>query len=123
MPANANLHLSLRGNSAGCRLSSADDTSLTCAGHNGAKTDIFQRSDIRKVVIPHRGRSALIGLGIGAAVGFIVGAASGDSCKPQDIICFSRGETGALGAVVFAPIGALVGALTDFSHSTIYRAP
>jgi hypothetical protein len=115
----ANLHISLVGRSSGCRFKIADDNSLTCAAAN----EVFQRSDIKKIIIPRRGRSALIGLAIGAGLGLIVGAADGDKCSNKDIICFSRGDLAAVGAVVFAPIGALVGALTDFAHTTVYRRP
>lgn len=61
-----------------------------------------------------KGRGALIGAGIGAGLGLFIGLASGDDqCGSGDfcILQFSAGEKAVLGAAVFAPLGALIGAL------------
>jgi hypothetical protein len=56
------------------------------------------------------GKGALIGLGVGAVSGAIVGAAGG-SCA-QDQICIApRGSEPLIGAVIFGGAGALLGAL------------
>ncbi len=51
----------------------------------------------------HRGRNTLIGVGIGAGVGVLGGAAVGEGCLSNSFICWSRGE--AMG------VGTLLGAL------------
>ena len=67
-----------------------------------------------------RGRGALIGLAVGAVGGFIWGAGSNpDGCQPSPgNPCwfgtepwFSDSESGAMGAVLFSGVGALVGAI------------
>jgi hypothetical protein len=120
---NANIHVFAKTGSVSCHFKSADDVSLICAAGDGAKVLAFQRADVRRITLPRRGWSALIGLGIGVGVGAILGAAAGESCTPQSFFCFSRGSLAALAAIPLGVIGAGVGALTDFDRKTIYRAP
>ncbi len=123
VPLNKSLHIAARGGGASCHFKVADDNSITCSGIDTSRLLTFQRADVRRITSPRRGWSALIGLGIGFGVGAILGAASGDSCTPQSIICFSRGSLAALFGVPLGVIGAGVGALTDFDRKTIYKAP
>lgn len=109
-----------------CRLQSVDAESLHCG--NGADLT-FQRSEIKSIKRPHRGRSTLAGFAIGVGVGAIVGAASGSSCTTQQrnsfLGCFAiitRGDTALIGATVFGLVGVPVGYFTDFTRSTVYKS-
>jgi hypothetical protein len=114
------INVSTRASHAGCKLKSVDADTLTCTH---GKDLVFQRTDIVSIKVPHRGRSSLVGLAIGAGVGAIVGraAAGGGSCNNFCII--SPGDVAAGGAIGFGAIGTIVGTLTDFTRSTIYKAP
>jgi hypothetical protein len=116
------LHVSATDHSVNCQFTSADDSSITCAG-TGTTVFTYQRTDVRRITSPRRGWSALIGLGIGVGAGAIVGAALGSSCTPQSFICFGRGSLAAVFAAPLGVIGAGIGALTDFDRRTVYKAP
>jgi uncharacterized protein YcfJ len=115
LPIGASIQVHARKSHANCNLKSVDADTLTCTR---GKDLIFQRIDILTTKIPRREHSALIGMAIGAGAGTIVGAASGrnGSFAPRDVSAIAFG-------VVGAPIGAAVGALTDFAKSTVYKAP
>jgi hypothetical protein len=59
--------------------------------------------------------NALNGAGIGAVTGvvagFALGYATGTDCGPHSFICFDRGDTGMMGAVVGAFFGTIGGAI------------
>jgi hypothetical protein len=117
LPPGASINVTAKASHTGCTLKSVDADSLTCTH---GKDIVFQRADILTITIPHRGRSALILGGIGAGIG--VGAVAGAS----DAIGFGGAAKGSvyaggagLGAVLFGAIGFF----TDFSHSTVYKAP
>ena len=118
----SSIHVKAQQNSATCRLKSADAESLTCTG---AKDLIFQRAEIRSVAVPHRGRSALIGLAIGGGVGAITGFAIGTGGNNNSFFGKNafRGDISAFFAAIGGVAGTGVGALTDFAHSTVYKAP
>jgi hypothetical protein len=88
-----------------------DDT-LTMTSGKGS--EMFNQQDVARVSVGkkgHRGRNALIGLGIGTGVGFGIGAA-------VDHVGSCRGGVGFgciglynPGKVVFTPVGALAGTL------------
>ena len=84
----------------------------------------IRHADVRRLEVSRRpgrhGRGALIGLAAGAVGGFIVGAATNsDGCQPSEYSpCwfgtdpwFSDSESGAMGAVFFAGLGAIFGAI------------
>ena len=109
---------------ANCTLTNVDADTLTCVQK---KYLTFQRADILKIEIPRRGRSALIGLGIGGGIGVVVGAASGCSSEEKNSAwgCFltpTRAQGAAIAGVVFGGIGAAIGAATDIGRSTVYTA-
>jgi len=52
-------------------------------------------------------RGALIGFAAGATVGVLIGYATGDD--PSGMVSFSAGEKAAILAVIFAPIGTVLG--------------
>ena len=70
------------------------------------------------VKIAHRVRSGAIALAIGAGVGVGVGAAIGE---PGSFI--PRGKAATAFGAAFGVIGFPIGYATDFSKSTVYRAP
>jgi hypothetical protein len=124
LPAGASINVKTRTRSASCKLKNVDPDTLTCTQK---KDIVFQRADILTIKIPRRGRSALIAGGIGAGVGAGVGAATGCSSTQQSSAwgCFltpTRSQGAAIGAVLFGAIGGTIGAATDFSRSTVYKA-
>ena len=127
LPVGASINVKARTSHASCTLKSVSADSLTCTH---GKDIVFQRADILTIKIPHRGRSALIGAAIGAGVGATVGAASGSSSCTQQagqflpcVNIFSRRDLAVIGTVAVGVIGAPIGALTDFTKSTVYKAP
>jgi hypothetical protein len=123
LPVGASINVKARKSHAGCKLKSVDADSLTCTR---GKDLVFQRTDIVSIKIPRRGRSALVGGGLGAGVGALIGAATGSSSCSGQAFCFnilSRGDLAAIGAVAVGFVGAVVGGATDFTRSTVYQAP
>ena len=127
LPAGASINVKARSSHLGCKLKSVDADSLTCTHR---KDVTFPRSDILNIRIAHRGRSTLVAAAVGGGVGAVIGAASIGGCSQQQkqsfLGCFqivNRGAgatlIGAIGAIVAAPIGYT----TDFTHSTVYKAP
>ena len=110
-----------------CNLKAVDAGTLTC-GPRGVlgnpKDVVFQQPEIKTIKIKRRGRSALIGAGIGGVAGAITGFAAatnngGGFFGPN----FLRGPATAGFAIGFGGIGAIIGVSTDFASSTIYKAP
>ena len=126
LPVGQSIVVKAKASHASCKLKSVDADSLTCTH---GKDLVFQRADIRTIKIPRRGRSTLIAAGIGIATGAIVGAASGSSCTQQAgqflpcVNIISRRDLAVIGTVAVGVIGAPIGALTDFTKSTVYKAP
>ena len=118
LAAGTSIKVKTRTGNTACTLKSVDAGALTC---NHGKDIVIQQADILTVKVPHRGRSALVGLAIGGGGGAIVGAASIPSCSG---ICIISRSTGAVVVgVAGALIGAIVGVTTDFTHTTVYKAP
>jgi hypothetical protein len=100
-------------------LNIGDDTLTLISGQ------ILQRQDIRRVWVKRgskRGKHTLNGAGIGAGVGLGLGAAIDNSCSQNSIICTgNRGK--AIGAPVFALLGAGIGAaLPSKKWHEVYRS-
>ena len=99
------------------------ETALSYQDATGEQT--VPRQKVRRVKLmqnKHRLRNTLIGAGVGAGAGGVIGAASFQPCSPSQSLCIQpigRGAIAAIGAVVGAAVGAVVGALLP-SHSTIY---
>jgi hypothetical protein len=80
----------------------------------GKSQEMFPQQDVKRVLLKgdsHRGRNSLIGLGVGAATGVIIGGATHRDCTS---FCFDYGSRGAdmAGAgILLGGIGAAVGAL------------
>ncbi len=81
----------------------------------------LDRVDVSRGTRHRTQRGALIGLGVGAAVGLVVGFATYEECNPiperplSDLVCFmaptSAAEQGVLGAATVGFIGAGIGAI------------
>jgi hypothetical protein len=124
LPLGASIYVKARHSHSKCILKSVDADTLTCIH---AQDVVFQRSDIVNIKIPRRGRSTLVGLAIGAGVGAALGAAAGgDPCKSGSGFCVdpvSRGGAAAMTSALVGGIGAPIGYFTDFTRSTVYKAP
>jgi hypothetical protein len=121
LPAGTTLFVNAKGGHKACKLKSATADMLTCAGTG--KDAVYPRAEVWTIKIGHRGRSALIG----AIPGGVMVAAGGigqatENCTGQ-FFCGLGPAALELGGVGIGVIGAGVGALTDFSKSTIYTAP
>ena len=124
LPAGTKVDVKARSQHIHCFFTSADEKALTCTPVKNGPPVIIDRLDIRSVKIGHRGRSAVIGAGVGggslAIAGFAATTGGGnDSFFGPN---FLRGPATAVGAVAGGLIGAGIGALTDFSKSTVYSA-
>jgi hypothetical protein len=73
------------------------------------------RSEVLRIEVKSRAESALIGLGIGVGVGVGVGYAAGSGLKGSE-----KTTAAGLGAVLFAPAGAGIGALCP-RWKVVYR--
>jgi hypothetical protein len=109
-----------------CNLKAVDAETLTCGprGVLGNSDVVFQQAEIKLIKIKRRGRSTLIGAGIGGVAGAITGFAAttnngGGWFGPN----FLRGPATAGMAIGVGGIGAIVGVTTDFASSTVYKAP
>ena len=122
LPVGASVQVKARKSHTNCYVKSVDADSLTCTH---GKDIVFERSEIRSIKIPHRGRSIGVGAAIGAGVGFGIGA--GAAAATDNGGWFSGGGwdalSGAVAGVLGAAIGTVTGGLTDFTHSTVYKAP
>jgi uncharacterized protein YcfJ len=118
LPSGVGLHVSSRSHGSNCIFKSATVDALTCVSTNGQTTNVYPKAEIRSVKLRHRGRSTLAGLAIGIGGGALIGASLGRSGS-----FVGHGTAATIVAIPGAIIGAIVGASTDFTHSTIYKAP
>lgn len=110
LPAGTEVYLWANAAHVRCDVVNVSADSFTCNGL------VLQRTKVETIKRPRRLVSTLAGAGIGAAVGIAIGAAVYRRGNPG-----TRGQTAAGGAVLFTPVGALVGYLTDFTRATVYR--
>ena len=104
-----------------CTFASADADSITCT--KSSKPVTYPRAGIKSIKLTHRGRSTLVGLGIGAGTGAVIGFAAGTS---KDSFWGDNAFRGAISAI-FATMGAVVGIpvgyFSDFTAgSAIYKS-
>jgi hypothetical protein len=120
LPLGVSIYVNARTRHQTCKLKSVDADSLTCS--NG-KNPEYQRTEITSIKVTRRGRSAIIGMGIGggagAITGFAIGTSPGGFFGPNAF----RGAVAGICAGIGAVAGAGVGAATDLMRSTIYKAP
>lgn len=123
MNAGTTVHVVGRSHSVTCKVGKVDDSSLTCMGAGANQGEVFQKADIRKIKLPRRSASTLVGLAIGAGAGAGIGAGVGVSqgTSNSNSSFVKTSWVAGVGAVVFGLIGALVGSLTDFMASTVYK--
>jgi hypothetical protein len=126
IPLGTKIHLALKhGRTFGhCRLSQVTDDELACYTQPTSlitppfppHEHAYRRANVRAVSLPHNG--ALIGFGIGAGAGAVLGAA-GDPTPG-----LGRGGTSVLSALLLGGVGAFVGMVADpfFRGKTIYRS-
>ena len=91
---------------------SSSDTLILNVGGTERK---IARSDVLRADVKSRAKSTLIGLGIGAAAGVGIGYAAGSGLKSGE-----RSTAAGLGAILIAPVGAVIGALSP-GWKTVYR--
>jgi hypothetical protein len=115
LPINTYIHVDARTRHSVCTLKAVADDSLACEHDTGVGTKelTFQRDEIKAIKIARRGRSALIGAGIGAGA---IYARGNHYFAVPSAFAMIYGFVG-----LFA--GAPTGYLKDFSASTVYRAP
>jgi hypothetical protein len=125
LPPNTRIDIKAQGRHESCSLVGVDDESLQCTRKPGSSSvDTFLKGEIKSIKLPKRGRSALIGAAVGGTAlgvaGFVSTTSSSDGFFGPN---FLRGPTTAVGALGGALIGGSIGALTDFSKSTVYKVP
>lgn len=121
IPAGTTLHVSAP-HGGTCSFVRSDADTLVCSKDKSERS--YPRAEVRKVSIAHRGRSALVGAIPGAAIGIggLIGYEN-RKCGGQDLLCgLGAGAVGILG-VALVPVGAGIGAGTDFTRHTIYKRP
>ena len=97
------------------RLVAQDDQSLTLQVREDRAPVVVPRTRVTRVeesLRPGRkGHGALMGAAVGAGAAAILGVAAGEDCSRDKWLCFSRGEVALGSAILFAPLGALIGGL------------
>jgi hypothetical protein len=121
LPIGTSIHVNARTRHMPCILRAADAETLTCERDTGVgtRTVVFQRTEITAIKLARRGRSGLVGAGIGAGAGALGGGIYGLNnhyFAVRSAFALIYGFAG-----LFA--GAPTGYLTDFTASTVYRAP
>lgn len=112
----AHIHITNSQGTLWCTFQTADADSITCL--HAKQTQTRLRIDIRRISVSYRGRSLLAGVAIGAAAGAVTGAALGGDGK-----IIGRAGLAGIFALPLAAVGGIIGAATDFSYQTVYRAP
>ncbi|MDP9051846.1 MAG: hypothetical protein M3O31_14170 [Acidobacteriota bacterium] len=120
LPAGTSINVKARSSHASCKVKSVDADSLTCTDK---KDMVFQRTEVVSIKISRRGRSTLVGLGIGGVLGAAIGAAATPSCKGQSFCIVSKGGGAVVLGVLGGAVGTAIGVATDFTRSTVYKAP
>jgi hypothetical protein len=118
LPAGTSIHVNTKTGKQLCNLKSATDDTLTCTH---GKDLVFQRSEIKSIKLTKHSRSSATGAAIGGGAGIaIVEAAWNNHWSFNGI---NRGSVAAFAGVPLAVAGGFVGYFTDFTASTVYKAP
>lgn len=128
LPKGTSVYVYTRGHHQRCELASTDADTLTCIH---GKSVTFQRTEITSIKLAHRGRSSLVGLAVGAGAGIGIGYAIPLSKSSDPALQVPTQIINSLGRAAFVVIGAasgtiggsLTGYVTDFTRSTVYKAP
>jgi hypothetical protein len=124
---NSLLKISAKRNGGKCVLQSVSADGLVCLHGRSIRT--VQRSEIESIRFARRGRSALTGLGIGAAAGAGLGAAVGPAINSTDsgsLLHVAGGKSAlvgtALGVIIGGATGGFIGYRNDlFPGPVIYK--
>ena len=121
LPAGTSVEVQASKRHLACTLTAVDADTLACDRNYRFTIQkvVFQRAEIRTVKLTRRGRSAIFGAVIGAGAGAVAGGIQG--AHSNYFAVHSAFATIYAFAGAFA--GAPIGYLTDFSASTVYRAP
>ncbi len=121
LPVGTQVHISAATRHALCELTAVDEERIACSQDTGVGTRAltFARSEVRLIKLARRGRSAVLGASIGAGAGALAGGIEG---ARSNYFAF-KGAYALIYAFAGGFAGAPAGYLTDFSASTIYRAP
>lgn len=112
LAAGTSVRVSIGSRTVSGQLQNSTDDSLGVNSGKGPET--FARQDVTRVAVKkqsHRGRNTLIGLGAGAGLGAVVGAASYSPCTGLCILHTTRAEDAGAGAAALGLVGAVIGAL------------
>jgi hypothetical protein len=113
LPAGTEVYLNAKSRHIVCTIKSTTADALTCTER--AKDDIVARSEISSIKITRSGRSTLIGLGVGTGTGAVLGAVG---CRGD-----WQGGCAKVFGLILGLAGTVIGYTTDFSRSTVYKAP
>lgn len=121
LPVGTSIHIQGHTSHALCALTAVDADSISCARDTGvgSKALTFQRTDVRTIKLARRGHSAVLG----AAMLGGAGALAGGIQATQSNYYAVKGAFAMIYGFAGAFAGAPIGYITDFSASTIYRAP
>jgi hypothetical protein len=111
LPVGTSVRISVGSRTVRGQVQGVTDDSLVV--NSGKGQEMFTRQEVMRASVKkqgHRERHTLIGLGAGAAIGGVVGAAGHSDCTGP-VFCDTRGADAGLGAFVFGVIGTAVGAL------------
>jgi hypothetical protein len=122
LPTGTSIYVYTRGRHKRCEFASADAGTLTCIR---GKRVTFQRTEIASIKLAHRGRSSLVGLAVGVGGGIGIGSAIplAHPGGPLNFEPLARALLVGIGAASGTIGGSLAGYLTDFTRSTVYKAP
>ena len=119
LPAGASIYVSPKtGKTFPCRFTSADTEALTCTVNRFPTPIALPRSEIKTVKLARRTRSTWPGFGIGYPGGAAVGRIFGET-QPNSLVGSLAIGVGALAGII---AGSVIGHITDFTRSTVYRA-
>ena len=99
-----------------CVLQSASEDGLVCL--RGSTTRTVRREDIRRIRLLKRGRSAAVGLAIGALGGAGLGAGVGSAVNSSDsgsLLHVSGAKSAGVGIAIGSILGGLTGAIVGYS--------
>jgi hypothetical protein len=93
-------------------LTEVKDDSLTIdRGDQQVRVPREAIAEVEVRVPGHKARAVWIGLAAGAVLGGVAGYAAGQTCTPGEWLCIPRSSTTPVGVVLFAGLGAGIGAL------------
>jgi hypothetical protein len=120
LPLHTQIHIKADSKDRVCSIDTVDEGHLSCStgGVVKGRHYTYQRSEIKSIKLPHYVRSTLLATAIGASAGAITGFEASKNSSEYSSQAVAAGG----GAVFFGVIGAVIGAVTDFTLGpTVYR--